>query len=203
MCFSLPRMAPATCLTPSQSHQNRFHADTVKVLTAKFAAMSPEELANISADDRELFEDFRTTYKNLNKGIKGRGKGRNVAPAVSRANPPQSLASQYPIQQPTPPMHAQMPHSLPQLPQLSHPDPHHHHPHHNPHGLPTHHHAGGGFTHHYDMMRHGGPPSHHAMRAYDMFDVDHESGASSSTPGTLYEEDHARSLPFVQDHRLY
>lgn len=170
-----------------QAHQNRFHADTVKALAAKFSGMSTAELANLSADDRELCEDFLGTYKNLNKGIKGRGKGRNVAPAIS----PQGS-----VQQPTMTMYAQMLHGLLPLPQLAYPS-HHgkHHPHPQQlHSLPA---DRGGFPLDYNMVRHGGEPNHHATQVYGIFDVDYESGAPLSTLGTHYEEDNAQSFPLV------
>jgi hypothetical protein len=62
-----------------QSHQNKFHAVTLRSLTEKFAQVrDPEE---ISASDRELFEYFADLYKNSNRGIKGRGKDRKITGA--------------------------------------------------------------------------------------------------------------------------
>lgn len=59
-----------------QSHQNKFHAVTLRTLTEKFAlGRDPEEM---SSTDRELFEYFAELYKNSNRGIKGRGKDRKI-----------------------------------------------------------------------------------------------------------------------------
>lgn len=66
-----------------QSHQNKFHAASLKQLTQKFAAMREGDL--VTPADRELFEYFATLYKNSNKGIKGRGKDRKIAGTSGRA----------------------------------------------------------------------------------------------------------------------
>ncbi|EAW08605.1 C2H2-type zinc finger protein [Aspergillus clavatus NRRL 1] len=63
-----------------QSHQNKFHASTLRNLTLKFSQM-PEGL-HMSPQDRELWEYFATLYKNSNKGIKGRGKDRRISPTA-------------------------------------------------------------------------------------------------------------------------
>ncbi|KXJ84907.1 hypothetical protein Micbo1qcDRAFT_99415, partial [Microdochium bolleyi] len=69
-----------------KTHQNKFHAETIKTLTAKFAGIL-QAGGELQGDDKELFEYFAIHYKNSNKGIKGRGKDRKVntvtsAPAV-------------------------------------------------------------------------------------------------------------------------
>ena len=64
-------------LTFSQSHQNKFHIDTIRKLTSKFASIKDGDLVN--AADKELWEYFANLYKNSNKGIKGRGKENKVA----------------------------------------------------------------------------------------------------------------------------
>ena len=66
-------------LTHGQSHQNKFHADTLRVLTVRFASIDTED--EVSKSDRELWEYFSTLYKNSNKGIKGRGKDRRIKPS--------------------------------------------------------------------------------------------------------------------------
>ncbi|KAH7012063.1 uncharacterized protein B0I36DRAFT_256757 [Microdochium trichocladiopsis] len=60
-----------------KTHQNKFHTETIKALTQKFAAIlrTGEEL---KGGHKELFEYFAVHYKNSNKGIKGRGKDRKV-----------------------------------------------------------------------------------------------------------------------------
>ena len=63
-------------LIRAQSHQNKFHADTLRNLTMKFASM--REGDTITAADKNLWEYFATVYKNSNKGIKGRGKDRRI-----------------------------------------------------------------------------------------------------------------------------
>jgi len=55
-----------------KSHQNKFHAEELRILTAKFASM--REGDSVSNADRRLWEYFSSLYKNSNKGIKGRGK---------------------------------------------------------------------------------------------------------------------------------
>ncbi len=71
-----------------KSHQNKFHLDTLKVLTQKLATMDPD--TPIPQEERELLEYFASIYKNSNKGIKGRGKGStkvSLSPeAISRAS---------------------------------------------------------------------------------------------------------------------
>ena len=70
------RLDLALSLTDGQSHQNKFHADTLRILTLRFASIEMEE--EVSESDRELWEYFSTLYKNSNKGIKGRGKDRRI-----------------------------------------------------------------------------------------------------------------------------
>ncbi|PVH68444.1 hypothetical protein DL98DRAFT_542407 [Cadophora sp. DSE1049] len=64
-----------------QSHQNKFHIDTIRNLTAKFASIKDRDI--VHAGDKELWEYFANLYKNSNKGIKGRGKDRKVGSASS------------------------------------------------------------------------------------------------------------------------
>lgn len=64
----------------NKSHQNKFHAATLRYLTQKFANISPGDW--VSREDKELWEYFASLYKNSNKGIKGRGKDRRIS-AVS------------------------------------------------------------------------------------------------------------------------
>lgn len=61
-----------------KSHQNKFHADTLRILTLRFASIDMED--EVSESDRELWDYFSTLYKNSNKGIKGRGKDRRIKP---------------------------------------------------------------------------------------------------------------------------
>lgn len=62
-----------------QSHQNKFHASALRVLTERFAAIrEPDEISPV---DRDLFEYFAELYKNSNRGIKGRGKDRKISGA--------------------------------------------------------------------------------------------------------------------------
>ncbi|KAL8898623.1 MAG: hypothetical protein Q9192_001982 [Flavoplaca navasiana] len=63
------------------SHQNRFHASTLRELNAKFASM--QEGDPVSANEKELWEYFAQLYRHSNKGIKGRGKDRRVSAAGS------------------------------------------------------------------------------------------------------------------------
>lgn len=51
-----------------KSHMNKFHVETLRGLMGKG-----------EREEGELLEYFRSLYRNANKGIKGRGKGRKVA----------------------------------------------------------------------------------------------------------------------------
>ncbi|KAH6699907.1 putative asparagine-rich zinc finger protein AZF1 [Leptodontidium sp. MPI-SDFR-AT-0119] len=64
-----------------KSHQNKFHIDTIRNLTAKFASIKDGDI--VHAGDKELWDYFANLYKNSNKGIKGRGKDRKVGSASS------------------------------------------------------------------------------------------------------------------------
>ena len=159
-----------------QQHQNKFHESTVKKLAAKFATMENPE--NLSKADQELWQYFADLYKNSNKGIKGRGKNRNVGPVarISPVIPNSGISPQYPVQQHH---HAQMP-------------------------PPTHHH---GLSHPaaYSMSR-GAPglnimvgpdglPAHRDAHGYEMYDDTDSingSGTASTMSGTMYDEDHGR-----------
>ena len=55
-----------------KAHMNKFHKDTLARLSAQFACTPA------SAEEMELRAYFAELYKNSNKGIKGRGKGRKV-----------------------------------------------------------------------------------------------------------------------------
>lgn len=69
----------------AQSHQNKFHASTLRYLTQKFASFNMGDV--VHAQDKELFEYFASLYKNSNKGIKGRGKDRRISTAPSSSAP--------------------------------------------------------------------------------------------------------------------
>ena len=60
-----------------QSHQNKFHLDALRNLTAKFASLCEGEA--VSTADQALWSYFSTLYKNSNKGIKGRGRDRRIS----------------------------------------------------------------------------------------------------------------------------
>ncbi|OTB05882.1 hypothetical protein M426DRAFT_10325 [Hypoxylon sp. CI-4A] len=90
-------------------HHNSFHKDTIKVLTEKF--MSDTE--SLSDEEMRLFKHFAELYKNSNKGIKGRGPNRKVAPR--RHSPTSPALSQYSVQHPSLPqqsMYRVGPHGL-------------------------------------------------------------------------------------------
>ena len=65
-----------TQLGNMKAHQNRFHWETIRDLTLRFAAVQDER--SVSGADKEMWEYFSTHYKHSNKGIKGRGKDRRV-----------------------------------------------------------------------------------------------------------------------------
>jgi hypothetical protein len=77
-----------------QSHQNKFHAATIRFLTHKFANISPGDW--VSHEDKELWEYFASLYKNSNKGIKGRGRDRRIS-AVSPSAAAHSSYSTMPM----------------------------------------------------------------------------------------------------------
>jgi hypothetical protein len=53
-----------------KAHMNKFHKETLARLSDQFVSHTE--------DDAELKEYFSSLFKNSNKGIKGRGKGRKV-----------------------------------------------------------------------------------------------------------------------------
>ena len=65
-----------------KAHMNKFHKDTLARLSMHFANQACEDEYNTPGEEAELREYFRSLYKNCNKGIKGRGKGRRVAVVV-------------------------------------------------------------------------------------------------------------------------
>lgn len=62
-----------------KAHMNKFHTDTLARLSTHFTSSSYDEDSNLSKDELELRDYFKSLYRNCNKGIKGRGKGRRVA----------------------------------------------------------------------------------------------------------------------------
>jgi hypothetical protein len=68
-----------------QSHQNKFHAQTIRDLTSKFASIKDGDI--VGSADKELWEYFANLYKNSNKGIKGRGKDRKVGANPKASHP--------------------------------------------------------------------------------------------------------------------
>lgn len=62
-----------------KSHQNKFHLPTLTNLTHTFANLSGDAIEALPDDERDLLDYFAKLYKNSNKGIRGRGKGKRVA----------------------------------------------------------------------------------------------------------------------------
>lgn len=62
-----------------KAHQNRFHLDTINELFNKLAQFdkSQESFQSLPKHERELLDYFSSLYKNLNKGIKGRGRDKS------------------------------------------------------------------------------------------------------------------------------
>ncbi|KAK2769691.1 C2H2 transcription factor [Colletotrichum kahawae] len=60
-----------------KNHQNKCHENTLMELTDWVVSLSDTD--GLSDDDHEMYWYFANLYKNSNKGIKGRGKGRRVA----------------------------------------------------------------------------------------------------------------------------
>ncbi|KAI8965739.1 hypothetical protein F5Y11DRAFT_279291 [Daldinia sp. FL1419] len=79
-----------------KTHHNAYHKETIKRLTQRFKTVSTDE--ELSAEELKIFKHFAKLYKNLNKGIKGRGPSRkdglrnqnSATPSVSQHYPPQS-----------------------------------------------------------------------------------------------------------------
>lgn len=65
-----------------KAHMNKFHKDTLARLCTQFTNQTYENDVNVSQEELELREYFKSLYKNCNKGIKGRGKGRRVVVVV-------------------------------------------------------------------------------------------------------------------------
>jgi len=156
-----------------KTHQNKFHAETIKLLTAKFASILSAG-GQLQGEDKELFEYFALHYKNSNKGIKGRGKDRKVNTITPT---PVAPSSHYAGPQAQPPQH------------------------HIPHGLPYSSMAPANvFGHYNNNNSYNMLVSRDSRREYE-YDMDHESVSGSSATGTLYEDDHHFDERF--QHRLY
>lgn len=76
----------------SQTHHNKFHKEALVAFGQKFASI--KDTSGLSAADREIWEHLATTYKNSNKGIKGRGK--KEAGSTSSQSPESTALSPYP-----------------------------------------------------------------------------------------------------------
>jgi hypothetical protein len=67
-------------------HMNQFLTETLRELTRRFAAAnagSGEGKVGEEGEEGKLLGYFRSLYRNANKGNKGRGNGRKVAPSSS------------------------------------------------------------------------------------------------------------------------
>ena len=161
-----------------QSHQNKFHSQTLEALINKFATVTPSE---VSEQDRELWEYFANLYKNSNKGIKGRGKHHRVK-LLAPSAPPSPVAPQfYSLSQP------QHHGNLPQI---------HHTPQAFHHGLPYH---GTTDLASFSLSRPHMMAGHHPRDAhgqYDMFEGEEDSVIGSGSSTTAFDEDHSRELAF-------
>jgi len=63
-----------------KAHQNRFHQEAIKRLTDQLARLSgPGDIAMLPKEERELLKYFAGLYKNMNRGIRGRGRGSGAA----------------------------------------------------------------------------------------------------------------------------
>lgn len=112
-----------------KSHQNKFHLPTLNRLTQTLAELSGEKLASLSDSQKDLLEYFRNLYKNSNKGIRGRGKGKRVAtvtemgaegvisaPSSTHTSPQQETIQMHPsMQQMSPQSPSQLINSNPGL----------------------------------------------------------------------------------------
>jgi len=173
----------------AQSHMNKFHANALKDLTHKFATI--KDGTNVTEADKELWEYFATMYKNLNKGIKGRGKHRkvNIVGSMTPMSPvsPGAAVPSHLSGRPSPPIHH---------PHHQHPHPHQsqqhlHHPHQSQYHAPAHPNSLAA----YNMSR---PAAHghghemmvpHESHPHYMFEVKEEHDVvTPSSANTLYDE---------------
>ncbi|KAI0138379.1 hypothetical protein BJ166DRAFT_598618 [Pestalotiopsis sp. NC0098] len=208
-----------------KNHQNKFHKEAVIKYMTLFSENTIESLED--PEHRKLFVHFKEIYKNMNRGIKGRGVGRTIQNKKDSSSQKQNGPAlhdmpMYPVQQRTPPIEHSMPHqfSHPVAPSYPGPPQHQHqgqhaHPHH--HGLQTR--APPPTWQGYPVPTTVAPrhPSdaHYVMPAarppYEMYDMEQEnmsSGGSSAggtaihTPASsVYEEEHNRGLAFRE--RMY
>lgn len=161
-----------------KTHHNAFHAETLRDLTIRFSNLPTG--AKLSDEDQKLFNHFAELYKNSNKGIKGRGKDRRDGSKHKGSAVTQNMSHHYSAQ---PSLVQHHMYSHPRLP--------------TQHGLPSHNDFGN-----YGLHRNG---SQHVV--YGMYDMDQASVTSSDTatasssPVTIYEEDHGRTM--LPHHRMY
>lgn len=88
-----------------KSHQNKFHLPLLNRLTHTLAELSGEAIKNLPPKERELLDYFAKLYKNSNKGIRGRGRGKKageggddgLSGASSAQLSPQQLTMQKPM----------------------------------------------------------------------------------------------------------
>ncbi|KAG7900795.1 hypothetical protein KL925_003779 [Ogataea polymorpha] len=71
-----------------KAHQNRFHMKTLNELTNKLAHISSSgnSIDALPPNERDLLLYFADLYKNLNRGIRGRGRGVKNADSLSRGH---------------------------------------------------------------------------------------------------------------------
>ncbi|KAK6952215.1 hypothetical protein Daesc_006748 [Daldinia eschscholtzii] len=81
-----------------KTHHNAYHRETIKRLTQKVQNMTGSE--ELSDEERKIYKHFTELYKNLNKGIKGRGPGRKVTPRNQSLMTPSASQSYH--SQPSP-----------------------------------------------------------------------------------------------------
>ena len=79
--------------TSVQTHHNKFHKDALIAFGEKFAKI--KDTSELSPADCEIWEHLATTYKNSNKGIKGRGK--KGANSNSSQSPESAALSPFPV----------------------------------------------------------------------------------------------------------
>ncbi|KAI1802285.1 hypothetical protein F4811DRAFT_563362 [Daldinia bambusicola] len=166
-----------------KTHHNAYHRETIKRLTERVRNMSGSE--ELSGEERKIFKHFTELYKNLNKGIKGRGPGRKVTPRSQSSVTPSISQPHHP--QPSP---LNQQHSMYQL-RCGGPD-----------GLPYQESFGD-----CNSMSRGALPSNmvlprdHQQSAYGQYDIDQSSIAASETttasssPSMAHEDHYSRAFP--------
>ncbi|PHH81058.1 hypothetical protein CDD83_3653 [Cordyceps sp. RAO-2017] len=154
-----------------KTHQNNFHKDTLQRLTTMFVKFA--QMGEVPDEHQELFEYFKAHYKNSNKGIKGRGKARTVAPKTKGGEAQPQPSSTSSMGFPHLPMPNQQPSYVPGPPSSIS-------------SMPRHHHHAASNCGMFEQQQQQQQQPH----------------GNGNAAGVLYEDEHARQMTFSAD-RMY